>query len=178
MSDRKQPVDDDVLALAKAMHAFDVEYAVIGGMAMALHGYPRMTKDIDFLLPVDAGNNQRLLRALESIPSQREAVAALRPEWMDKGHSTALESDGNVAVDLLYVAASQSYEDLRAHVVPVNLRGVIVNTLDVDGLLLTKKTNRYSDVADRIKLERHRNALREREKQGGDSFGRKNGPKL
>jgi hypothetical protein len=156
----RQPTQSDLLRLAQALAAFDVEYVLIGGAAMALHGFARMTKDIDLLLPVDPANNSRLLRALESMPENTEALAHLRPEWMDKGHSTALE--GVLYIDLLYVAASRSFEQLRQHIQTVLLNGVPVVTLDVDGMLQTKRTTRESDIPDRLKLERLKNAMRER----------------
>lgn len=126
---------------------------------MALHGFPRMTKDIDLLLPVDSSNNARLLRALESMPESGNALAGLQPEWMDKGFSTALE--GEIYIDLLYVAASKSFEELRKHVKTVMYGGIPVVTLDVDGMLLTKQTKRESDIPDRLKLGRLKNAQRE-----------------
>jgi hypothetical protein len=159
MTAPRQPNQTDLLKLAKALADFDVEYVVIGGAAMALHGFPRMTKDIDLLLPVDSINNARLLRALESMPENKEALATLRPEWMDKGHSTALE--GDLYIDLLYVAASKSFDELREHVQTVVLNGIPVVTLDVDGMLLTKKTARESDIPDRVKLGRLRRAKQE-----------------
>ncbi len=154
----RPPNESDILALAQALADAQVEYAVIGGAAMALHGFARMTKDIDLLLPVSPSNNVRLLKALESMPATRGAVGDLRPEWMDKGFSTALESE--IYVDLLYVAASTSFEDLRQHIQTIVYQGVPVVTLDVDGLLITKRTTRESDVPDRIRLERLRNAQR------------------
>ena len=160
MTAARQPTQSDLLRLAQALAAFDVEYVVIGGAAMALHGFARMTKDIDLLLPVDPSNNRRLLRALESMPQNVEALAQLRPEWMDKGHSTALE--GELYIDLLYVAASRSFEQLRQHIQTVVLNGIPVVTLDVDGMLQTKRTTRESDIPDRLKLERLKNAMRER----------------
>jgi hypothetical protein len=155
---QREPSANDLALLAQALAAFGVEYALIGGVAMAVHGFSRATKDIDLLLPVDADNNARLLQALASIPGNAEAMTALRREWMDKGHSTALE--GEIFVDLLYVAASQSFDKLKTHIQTVMFNGVPVVTLDVDGMLLTKKTERASDVPDRLKLERLRNALR------------------
>lgn len=132
---------------------------MIGDAAMALHGFARMTKDIDLLLPVDPANNSRLLKALESMPQNVEALAQLRPEWMDKGHSTALE--GEICIDLLFVAASKSFEELRQHIQTVVLNGIPLVTLDVDGMLHTKRTTRASDIPDRLKLERLKNAMRE-----------------
>ena len=154
----RQPTKSDLVQLAKALAVFGVEYALIGGTAMAVHGFSRATKDIDLLLPVSADNNARLLQALASIPGTSEALGTLRSEWMDKGHSTALE--GEIDVDLLYVAADQIFESLKAHVQTVIFEGLPVVTLDVDGMLLTKKTSRETDIPDRLKLERLRNALR------------------
>lgn len=160
MTAYRHPNQSDLLSLAQTLANFDVEYVVIGGAAMALHGFARMTKDIDLLLPVDPANNARLLRALESMPQNAEALAQLRPEWMDKGHSTALE--GEIYIDLLYVAASRSFEELRQHIQTVVLSSVAVVTLDVDGMLQTKRTTRETDIPDRLKLERLKNALRAR----------------
>ena len=160
MTANRQPNQSDLLSLAQALANFDVEYVVIGGAAMALHGFARMTKDIDLLLPVDPANNSRLLRALESMPKNTAALKQLRLEWMDKGHSTALE--GEIYIDLLYVAASRSFEELRKHIQTVMLNGVPVVTLDVDGMLQTKRTSRETDIPDRLKLERLKNAMRER----------------
>lgn len=160
MTASRQPNQSDLLKLAQALAAFNVEYVVIGGAAMALHGFARMTKDIDLLLPLDPANNSRLLRALESMPTHTEALSQLRPEWMNKGHSTALE--GEIYIDLLYVAASRSFDELRKHIQTVVLNGIPVVTLDVDGMLQTKRTSRESDIPDRLKLERLKNAMRER----------------
>ena len=154
----RQPVANDLALLAQALAAFGVEYALIGGTAMAVHGFSRATKDIDLLLPVSTDNNSQLLKALASIPGNSAALGALRREWMDKGHSTALE--GEIYVDLLYAAADQTFESLKAHVQTILFGGVPVVTLDVDGLLLTKRTSRETDIPDRLKLERLRNALR------------------
>ena len=154
----REPTADDLVLLAQALTAFGVDYALIGGTAMAVHGFSRATKDIDLLLPVSADNNARLLKALASIPGNAQALGALRREWMDKGHSTALE--GEIYVDLLYVAADQTYESLKEHIQTVIFEGLSVVTLDVDGMLLTKQTSRETDIPDRLKLERLRNALR------------------
>lgn len=41
---------DEFTALVNAMQDANIEFAVCGGMAMALHGYPRFTNDIDLLI--------------------------------------------------------------------------------------------------------------------------------
>jgi hypothetical protein len=51
---------------------------------------------------------------------------------------------------------------LRQHIQTVVLNGIPVVTLDVDGMLQTKRTTRESDIPDRLKLERLKHAMRER----------------
>jgi hypothetical protein len=155
---RRPPDQSDITLLAAALAEHSVQYAMLGGAAMALHGFPRMTKDIDLLLPVDPVNNDLLIRALHALPGAADAIGMLRREWMDKGHSTELLAD--ISVDLLYVAADCTFEDLRKHVIETEVGGVKIRTLDVDGMLLSKRTTRPSDVPDRLRLERLREALR------------------
>ncbi len=42
---------DEFGAIIDALTAAGVEYAVCGGIAVAFHGHPRFTKDIDLLVP-------------------------------------------------------------------------------------------------------------------------------
>jgi hypothetical protein len=158
MSQSRQPTTPDLIALVQLLNRFEVQYMVIGGAAMALHGLPRMTKDIDLLLPVSVQNNERLIRALQALPENKTGIDGLRLECMNKGHSTALE--GDITIDLLYVAASQSFETLAAHIKTVMFAETPVVTLDIDGMILSKTTPRASDLDDRLKLNRLKNALR------------------
>jgi hypothetical protein len=153
----RAPDQDDVRVLAEALAKGDVKYAVIGGAAMAFHGFPRMTKDIDLLLPVDSANNRRLMDALKAVPDLRAALRTLKQKWLDEGYSTAVE--GEINVDLLFVAADRTFNELREHILKINYDGVPVLVLDIDGMLMTKETSRESDKADRLKLERLKAAL-------------------
>ena len=42
-----------------------VEYLLVGGYAVGLHGYPRYTGDIDFFVAVSPGNAAKLVRVFE-----------------------------------------------------------------------------------------------------------------
>ncbi|MDF2464480.1 MAG: hypothetical protein K0Q43_2715 [Ramlibacter sp.] len=159
---RRYPTENDIVSLASALRRHGVQYVLIGGAAMAIHGFPRMTKDLDLFLPVDPENNRRLLDALKDIPNSSRAWKALRPEFMDQGYSTSFE--GEIAIDLLYVAASRKFDDLRHHIKHIDFNGVQISTLDIDGMLESKQTNREEDIPDRLKLQRLRTALFEQER--------------
>ena len=58
-----QPDFRELLALFNARH---VEYLIVGGYALAFHGAPRFTGDLDLFVNPDAANAQRILTALEA----------------------------------------------------------------------------------------------------------------
>jgi predicted nucleotidyltransferase len=47
------------------LNSKDVEYLLIGGYAIAYHGYPRATGDIDLWIAMDVRNARKLVAALE-----------------------------------------------------------------------------------------------------------------
>lgn len=55
------------LQLFSALDAEGVDYVLVGGVAMALHGLVRGTEDIDLFLRPDPSNVERLRAALRSI---------------------------------------------------------------------------------------------------------------
>ena len=54
----------DFKELFALMNAHEVEYMVVGGYAMAFHGTPRYTGDIDLFVKPEPGNAKRILTAL------------------------------------------------------------------------------------------------------------------
>jgi hypothetical protein len=69
---------DDVLRVIASLNAAGVEYVVVGGVAMNLHGFVRATEDLDLFVRPDAENIERLrqaLRAVWSDPSIDEITA-------------------------------------------------------------------------------------------------------
>jgi hypothetical protein len=55
----------DYLAIFKKFNEKGVRYIVVGGIAVNLHGIPRMTYDIDLLLDLEDDNLRRFLRLVK-----------------------------------------------------------------------------------------------------------------
>jgi hypothetical protein len=65
----RAPADPESIFRALAEH--EVDYLVIGGIAVRVHGYPRTTQDVDVIPDPSRANLRRLaaaLRALEARP--------------------------------------------------------------------------------------------------------------
>ena len=59
-----------------------------------------------------------------------------------------------IVVDLLFNACGQTNETLARYAEIVDLDGIPVRTLSLEGLLLTKQSVRDKDVMDRVVLQR------------------------
>jgi predicted nucleotidyltransferase len=59
-------LNSDFKEFAELLNANAVEYLVVGGYALAAHGHPRYTGDIDFWVSHDTANIERLLKVLQA----------------------------------------------------------------------------------------------------------------
>ena len=57
-------LDKDLLELLELFRSHGVEFLVVGGHAVAFHGQPRFTKDIDVFVEASPENADRLMAAL------------------------------------------------------------------------------------------------------------------
>ena len=58
-------INKDFSEFIELLNKNDVKYLVVGGYALAFHGYPRYTKDIDFWVWIDKRNAERIVQTLQ-----------------------------------------------------------------------------------------------------------------
>jgi hypothetical protein len=123
-----------------------VDYMIVGGYAVAFHGWPRFTGDIDVFYDAVPLNIRRLKKTLldfgfpkQDIP---ESVFHTKGEMLTFGVPP-------VRVDLMNDIDGISFEDAKQNVVRGKYGKVEVNFIGLDGLLRNKRaTNRAKDRAD------------------------------
>jgi hypothetical protein len=64
----------DLNAILEELVRGDVEFLVIGGVAVGYHGHIRATKDLDIVPAPDAANLARLARTLEGLDTEIEGA--------------------------------------------------------------------------------------------------------
>jgi predicted nucleotidyltransferase len=141
---------EDLKTLVKAFNEQGAEYLLIGGYALYAHGYHRATTDIDVLVPAESEAGRRVVNALMVLPDQTAKDIDL--EWFNEGENIRL-ADAFV-VDILFNACGQTYETLQQYAETIDIDGIPVHTINLQGLLLTKQTVRDKDIGDRLILER------------------------
>lgn len=140
---------DDLKTLIGTLNRHGADYLLIGGYALFAHGYHRATVDIDVLVPasIQAGENIKL--ALMALPDQ--AAKEIDPAWFGEGENIRV-ADAFV-VDIMLNACGETYETLKQYAETIDLDGLPVRTVNLEGLLRTKQTLRDKDIADRVVLE-------------------------
>jgi predicted nucleotidyltransferase len=141
---------EDLKLLLRSLHEHGAEYLLIGGYALAAHGYQRATTDIDIIVPATLQAGQRVKDALMVLPNG--AAKDIEPKWFEEGENIRVADV--FVVDLMLNANGQTYDTLRQYAETIELDGIPVKTVTLEGLLLTKKTLRDKDQADRIIIER------------------------
>ena len=69
-------VQADFKKLLALLNAHAVEYIVVGGYALAYHGAPRYTADLDILVKADTENSGRVVEALNAFGFEGAGLGA------------------------------------------------------------------------------------------------------
>lgn len=151
---------EDLKTLIRSLNTQQADYLLIGGYALFAHGYHRATTDIDVLVPANRVAGERVRAALMMLPDQ--AAKDIDPKWFEEGENIRVADV--FVVDIMLNACGETYETLLQYMEIIDLDGIPVRTINLEGLLLTKQTMREKDVSDRIILECALQELRERKK--------------
>jgi len=153
---------DDVLTTTRLLNAAGVDYALVGGYALAAHGHVRMTQDVDIAVAVDPDNTHRWIQALAALPDGVSLELADEADPFEGDHLHGIRLNDEFTVDILPSVAGISFAELAPHIVHLDLDGEQVPVLDLEGLLKTKQGLRPKDQADAAVLRRALEALRRR----------------
>lgn len=150
MPERSRPATlDDLKRLLSALHEQGAEYLLIGGYALLAYGYPRATVDIDLLVPARRDAMQSLRHALLILPDG--AAKDLDPAWFEEGEGIRIADE--ISVDLIFRTCGETYETLQPFEQVIDLDGVPLRTVSLEGLLRTKQSQREKDISDRVLIE-------------------------
>lgn len=152
---------EDVVSLVKSLNENKVPYLLIGGYALFAHGYHRATEDIDILIPAGDEVAKKIIKALMVLPDK--SAKDLPLDWFEKGEEENIRLADAFVVDLMFNACGETYESLLPYAESFEIaENVILRTINLEGLLLTKQTVREKDIMDRLVIERALQAIKNR----------------
>ena len=141
----------DFKEFVQSLNDNNVRYLVVGGYAVALHGHPRYTKDLDIWLWLDQTNAFQTVAALDQFGF---GSLGLRPDdFLVADQIIQLGYPPN-RIDLLTTLSGVEFDAWYADRVVVELEGTAVNFIDLENLKKNKQASgRYQDLADLENLQ-------------------------
>jgi hypothetical protein len=136
----------DFKEFIELLNANQVRYLVIGGYAIALHGHPRYTKDLDIWIEMTRDNAAQIVRALDQFGFG--SLGLKEDDFLVADQIIQLGYPPN-RIDLLTSAPGVDFETCYASRVCTDVDGVPINFIDLENLKKNKRScGRKQDLAD------------------------------
>jgi hypothetical protein len=137
-----------VKTVARYLNEAGVDYALVGGYAIAAHGFNRFSEDIDILVDPVPENSQRWILALSRLPDAAAAELQSESDVFASDQRYAIRINDEFTVDVMPSIAGLTWEQMQPHITSIQLDDVNLKLLDLPGLLKTKQGVRPKDQMD------------------------------
>jgi hypothetical protein len=128
-----QPDFKDLIAL---LNQYEVIYLVVGGFAVAHHGYPRFTGDIDFWVKTDPENSDRVVKALREFGFAGPDISS--EDFLRPNHVVQLGYPPN-RIDLLTGVTGLDFDECWQSRDTIEFEDVTIHFLSLEHLKLNKR---------------------------------------
>lgn len=161
--------DLDIQGILDVLVGEEVEFLIIGGVAVGFHGFVRGTKDIDIVPNPELGNLARLAKALAVLDAHVDGAEEFTDDELpDPLDPDSLALGGNWMLDtrlgrfdvMQWIGDDPLWAKLAPTTVEAEIGGLTLKFVDYDGLVaLKEQAGRPQDLVD---LQRLREARGER----------------
>ena len=144
-------LNDDYRDILRAFSTERVRFLLVGAYAMAAHGYPRATMDIDLWIDPSADNVTAVLRALEQFGAPMDEISA-----KDLSEENLVFQIGVAPrrIDVLTGVSGLTFADAYANSIEIDIEGTSARVLCLNDLIKNKRASgRKQDAADLEVLE-------------------------
>jgi hypothetical protein len=167
--DQNEPLDDaptDPVEVFRVLGDHDVDYLIIGGVAVQAYGHVRTTQDVDIIVAPDPRNLERLALALEQLGARLKGVDA-HLLGIDPTDATHLRDGANfglatsaggldVWTDAADLKGARPWDEMRERAVTATVAGQSLRFVHRDDLIRMKlAAGREKDLQDIAALTSH-----------------------
>jgi hypothetical protein len=139
-------LNKDFREFIQLLNVHDVLYLVVGGYAVAFHGYPRYTKVIDLWIWSDRSNAKKLLQVLRDFGFGSLDLTA--DDFLDPEQVVQFGYPPN-RIDILTDLKGINFKECYSSKVAVTIEETMINFIDLENLKKNKTaTRRHQDLAD------------------------------
>ena len=139
-------VQKDFRELLELFNTHKVEYLIVGGYALAFHGVPRYTGDIDIFVKPDTENALRILKALDEFGF---GSLDLKEEDFRSPNKVVQLGYPPVRIDIMTSISGLSWDEAYAELDKGKYGNVPVYYIGLNHYILNKRASgRKKDIAD------------------------------
>lgn len=154
-------LNEDYRDMLQCLSDEGVKFLLVGAYALAAHGYPRATMDIDLWVMPTAENGEAVIRALRKFGAP---LHGLTLSDLQKKSTVFQIGVPPRRIDIITGASGLQFEEAFARSVSVDIEGLKLRILSIEDTIRNKRSSgRTKDLADVEVLER----LREKSARSG-----------
>ena len=129
-----------------------VDFMLVGGYAVALHGWPRTTFDIDFWIMANPENAKAVMRAITAFGSP--LMGLTETDFHRSGMVFQIGTEPQ-RIDIISAVDGLDYADAARRAVKMDVDGLEIKVMSLDDLIVNKRASgRPKDIADAMALEK------------------------
>ena len=149
-------LNEDYKDMLHALSDEKVKFLLVGAYALAAHGYPRATMDIDIWVMPSPENADAVLRALLRFGAP---LQNLTKEDLQKDGTVFQIGVAPRRIDIITAATGLQFEETYRNSISINIEAVEVHIPSINDLIRNKRaTGRTKDLADAETLEAIKNS--------------------
>jgi hypothetical protein len=142
-----------------------VRYVVIGGCAINLHGFVRITRDIDFVVELSEENIECIKRAIKDLVPEIEGLTTEEVEKYGKHGVIRIGTRENFYIDITTKIGSLNYQKLKNNALRSTIEGVEIVYAGLDDMIALKSGYREVNHRDRLFLLGKREYLNKKDEK-------------
>jgi len=144
-------INKDFREFIKLLNSNNVKYLVVGGYAVAFHGYPRYTKNMDIWIWINENNAKQLIKTLEEFGFS--SLGLKKEDFLKPEYVIQLGYPPN-RIDILTKISGLEFEKCYKSRIKTNMDGITIDFINLENLKKNKKAiGRFKDLADLENLE-------------------------
>lgn len=133
------------------LNSNNVHYLIVGGYAVAFHGHPRYTKDLDVWIWAEPGNAEKLIKVIKEFGF--DSLDLLSNDFTTPDTIIQLGYPPN-RIDIITGVSGLEFEHCYPKRVEFTIDDIVINFIDLENLKKNKRaTGRFQDMADLENLE-------------------------
>ena len=144
-------MDSNYLDMLRCLNKAGVDYIMVGGWAVNLHGYVRATIDLDIWILADQENARKVYAALGEFGAP---LGEVKPEDFAQDGTIFQIGVAPCRIDVINKIDGVSYADASPRAIPKTIEGIPVRIISREDLIANKRASgRTKDLADAEILE-------------------------